>query len=170
MVSSNEIFGGQSDGLPDKPPGNSKKFELRQATESDFPAIKSLIRQVQINPMGLHWQNFLIAVDSQGRMVGCGQVKTHQDGSFELASIAVVNDWRRQGIASRIIRQLLEAHPKTLYLTCRAELGTFYQPFGFQRIEVDEMPPYFRRISRLVSFFNKSGLIQDTLLVMRRTV
>lgn len=145
-------------------------YQFRRATEHDFPAIKALIREVQINPMGLHWQNFLIAVDSQGRLIGCGQINAHQDGSYELASIAVVPDWRRVGIASQMILQLLESHPETLYLTCRAELGTFYQRFGFSVIDLDEMPPYFRRISRIVSFIRKSGLLQEGLLVMRRVI
>lgn len=160
--------GGRSDPFPENSNGLAELYELRRATSEDFQAIKSLIRQVQINPMGLHWQNFLVAVDHQGKLIGCGQVKTHRDRSFELASIAVVSEWRRQGIASQIIRQLLEAHHKTLYLTCRAELETFYQPFGFHRIDLNEMPPYFQRISRLVTFLQKSGVIQDSLLVMRR--
>jgi hypothetical protein len=97
-----------------------KYFELRPAVEGDFGAIKALIRAVQINPMGLHWQNFLVATDSHGQLIGCGQIKPHQDGSCELASIAVVEHWRRGGIASRIIMQLIDGHHGLLYLTCRS--------------------------------------------------
>ena len=143
-------------------------YELRPATEGDSSAIKALIRAVQINPMGLHWKNFLVATDSQGQLIGCGQVKSHQDGSCELASIAVVEHWRKRGIASRIIQHLIDAHHGTLYLTCRSALGSFYQRFGFYRITNNEMPPYFRRINHIAGLFNKSGLIKDTLLVMKR--
>ena len=146
----------------------NKYYELRPAVEGDFRVIKALIRAVQINPMGLHWQNFLMATDSQGQLIGCGQIKRHQDGSCELASIAVVEHWRRGGIASLIINQLIDSHQGLLYLTCRSTLESFYQRFGFYRITLNEMPPYFRRIDRIAGLFNKSRLIKDTLLVMKR--
>ena len=143
-------------------------YELRAAAQSDFESIKALIHAVQINPMGLKWQNFLVAIDPQARLIGCGQVKSHGDGSLELASIAIVPEWRKRGIASAIIRQLLEEHPHTLFLTCRAHLEAFYIRFGFRTIESGEMPPYFKKISRLASLITRSGLIHDRLLVMRR--
>jgi N-acetylglutamate synthase-like GNAT family acetyltransferase len=143
-------------------------YELQPASEGDSSAIKALIRAVQINPMGLHWQNFLVATDSQGQLIGCGQIKPHQDGSCELASIAVVEHWRKRGIASRIIKQLIAGHNGLLYLTCRSPLEPFYHRFGFYRIAHNYMTPYFRRIDRIASLFNQSGLIRDTLLVMKR--
>jgi N-acetylglutamate synthase-like GNAT family acetyltransferase len=145
-----------------------QSYELHPAVEGYSSAIKALIRAVQINPMGLHWHNFLVATDSHGQLIGCGQIKPHQDGSCELASIAVVEQWRRCGIASRIINQLIEGHHGVLYLTCRSNLESFYQRFGFYRITHGDMTPYFRRIDRFASLFNKSGLIKDTLLVMKR--
>ena len=143
-------------------------YILKNASEGDSNAIKALIRYVQINPMGLHWKNFLVAIDSQGQLIGCGQIKPHHDGSCELASIAVVEDWRQRGIASRIIMQLIDGHRGILYLTCRSPLGPFYQRFGFYRITHKEMPPYFRRINNIAGLFNKSGLIKETLFVMKR--
>jgi N-acetylglutamate synthase-like GNAT family acetyltransferase len=38
-------------------------FSLRPATEADFAEIKALIRQVRINPMGLDWRRFTVAVE-----------------------------------------------------------------------------------------------------------
>jgi N-acetylglutamate synthase-like GNAT family acetyltransferase len=69
-------------------------WTLRRARQPDAPAIRRLIRQVGINPLGLDWRRFLIAVDAGGQLVGCGQVKPHADGSLELASIAVQPAWR----------------------------------------------------------------------------
>ena len=80
-----------------------KAFTLRRATNYDFPAIKNLIDAVEINPMGLDWRRFIIAVDKDDHLVGCGQVKQHKDGSLELASIAVQPDWRKQGVARAIV-------------------------------------------------------------------
>ena len=109
-------------------------FTLRPATQADFPAIRRLIHEVGINPMALDWRRFTIAVDANDRLVGCGQVKPHKDGSRELASIAVLPEWRKQGVARAIILHLLETQPRPLYLTCRGRLGPFYEKFGFQDV------------------------------------
>jgi len=144
------------------------EYILLPATENDFSAIRELIHSAQINPTGLDWHRFWVAKTSTEAILGCGQVKPHKDGTLELASIAVNPDWRRQGIASAIIRQLIKLYPGPLYLTCRSSLGEFYRPFGFQVLTPDEMPPYFRRISRLGSVIMKVGLAGESLLVMKR--
>jgi N-acetylglutamate synthase-like GNAT family acetyltransferase len=84
-----------------------------------------------------------------------GQVKSHDDGSRELASIAVIPECQRQGIASEIIRALLANEQGDLYLVCRDELESFYARFGFYRIDAKEMPPYFRTIIRVVNIFTR---------------
>ena len=128
-------------------------YTLRPAVPGDFPAIRLLIHQVGINPLGLHWERFVLAVDSQDKMIGCGQVKLHRDGSRELASIAVVEDWRGRGVATDIINHLMAAERAPLFLTCRAGLGPFYQRFGFRLAQTDELPPYFHWLNKLVRLF-----------------
>ncbi|MEW6505766.1 MAG: GNAT family N-acetyltransferase, partial [Chloroflexota bacterium] len=116
----------------------------------DARQIRRLIYSERLNPLGLDWRRFWLAVDESGKMIGCGQVKPHWDGSRELASIAVVRNWRGRGVASAIIRQLLAENPPPLYLTCRAELTGFYARFGFQEAgNPAELPPYFRQVARL---------------------
>jgi len=143
-------------------------YQLHPATLEDFPAIRRLIRMVQINPTGLDWHRFVVAKTSEGELIGCGQVKPHGDEIKELASIATMPEYRGQGIAGAIIRHLVETYPGTLYLTCRSGLGTYYEKFGFEVISPDEMPPYFKRISRLASVIMKVGMAGETLLVMKR--
>jgi len=143
-------------------------FNIRPATARDLPQIRSLIRSVGINPLGLAWERFIVASGGDGVVIGCGQIKPHADGSIELASIAVLSGSRRRGVAREIIMSLLAAYPGPLYLTCRARLGKFYEKFGFQTLEQDEMPPYFRRISRLVYLLRKLNLVGEDLLVMKR--
>jgi N-acetylglutamate synthase-like GNAT family acetyltransferase len=144
-------------------------FTLRPAQAPDFPAIQSIIRNAHINPMGLKWDRFLVAVDQENRVIGCGQIKPHSDGSFELASIAVKPDWRGQGAARAIIERLISSHQGDLYLTCRASLGALYEKFGFSRItDPEAMPGYFRRVSRLFKVFKVFTNSQEDLWVMKR--
>jgi amino-acid N-acetyltransferase len=142
------------------------KFTLRPAIQSDRNNIRKLIRLVRINPTGLDWRHFVVAISPTGELIGCGQVKIHGDGSRELASIAVMPDYRNEGVASTIIDHLVNIHPKPLYLTCRSSLEPFYQRFRFQTLRENEMPPFFRRMSRLGNTFLKLSRSKDRLLVM----
>lgn len=118
--------------------------------------------------MALDWHRFVLATDTNGTVIGCGQVKPHSDGTAELASIAVLPEWRGMGVARKIIEYLLDQHPGRIYLTCRSRLGPFYQKFGFQTIQQAEMTPYFRRLSRIVAWVGMLTHQPDTMFVMRR--
>jgi N-acetylglutamate synthase-like GNAT family acetyltransferase len=141
-------------------------MHIRPATATDQKTIERLIHDAGINPMSLDWHRFIIAEDD-GAVVGVGQIKPHGDGSRELASIAVIPSRRGQGVGSAIIRTLLAQEPGTLYLTCREQLEAYYSRFGFHRVARNEMPPYFRRIIRVVNIF--SPILRGVrIIVMRR--
>jgi amino-acid N-acetyltransferase len=105
-------------------------------------------------------------VDESERVIGCGQVKPHRDGSQELASIAVLPEYRQRGVASSIIHHLVSTHPAPLYLTCRASLKAFYARFGFRTLSSPEMPLYFRRIAAIASWLKRLKFFSEDLLVM----
>jgi N-acetylglutamate synthase-like GNAT family acetyltransferase len=118
--------------------------------------------------MDLKWSNFVLAVDdATQQIVGTAQIKTHRDRSRELASIATLPAYQHQGIATRLIEHWLAHSTGPLYLTCMPHMGAFYERFGFQTLADAEMPPFFRRLKKLVKVFEVlSGEAQ--LLVMRR--
>lgn len=127
------------------------EFNLRPAVAGDTPVIRDLIHRVGINPMDLDWRHFIVAESSGSHFLGCGQLKQHRDGSLELASLVVETAYRGQGVARAIIEHILAHSPRPLYLMCRPSLDPFYQKFGFQVIQLEAMPPYFRRIRRLIN-------------------
>jgi N-acetylglutamate synthase-like GNAT family acetyltransferase len=141
--------------------------QIRPATEQDQAEITRIARSSPINPFGLRWPRFLLAED-QGRIVGMGQVKQHGDGSRELASIAVIPEYRHKGIATAVVNALLAREVGVLFLTCRRQMEPFYNRFGFVAVGRDEMSPYFRRIAwatnpprflaRLFGFGEEGGL------------
>jgi N-acetylglutamate synthase-like GNAT family acetyltransferase len=143
-------------------------ISLRPATLADANTIRQIISKVRINPLALDWHRFMLAVDSYGKVVGCGQVKPHSDGTIELASIAVLPEWRGKGVARKVIEYLLEQHPGTIYLTCQSKLGPMYQKFGFRVIQRAEMTPYFKRLSQVVALVDKLTRQPHIMLVMRR--
>jgi N-acetylglutamate synthase-like GNAT family acetyltransferase len=159
----------ESDGLQSESKQMTDNFLLRAASESDFPAIKALIHEVGINPTGLDWHRFIVAETLDGQFVGCGQLKPHSDGTLEMASIAVKSAWREKGVARIIIQKLMAAAPRPLYLTCRAQMGPFYERFGFRAVSGAELPRYFRRLSQVAGLIGKLHLVNDTMLVMVKT-
>lgn len=143
-------------------------YNLRPAAEKDAAAIRTLIIKVRINPTGLDWRRFIVAVMDEEVIIGCGQIKPHRDGSLEMASIAVTPSWHGKGVARAIIEHLLASHQGALYLMCQSSLGPMYEKFGFNVIQEEQMPKYFRRVSKLAGmakFMRKQG---ETLLVMQR--
>jgi amino-acid N-acetyltransferase len=141
---------------------------IRPATPSDQSTIVRLVRDANLNRMNLQWRNFLVAEDN-GAVVGIGQVRTHGDGSRELASMVVVPSRRGDGIGTALIEELIVRHPAVvLHLTCRRELRGYYERFGFIRLESTEYPPYFKRLMPLVNFV--AGIFGQQVLVMRRGV
>ncbi len=144
------------------------KLSIRPARAEDSPHIRALIRIVRINPTGLDWRRFLVALDPRGALIGCGQIKPHGDGSRELASIAVREEDRGRGVARALIEALLEQEQqRPLFLMCRARLSGLYARFGFAAVTLAEMPTYFRGISRIEHLLNSKAAPEDRLMVMR---
>ena len=125
------------------------KFEIRAAQESEFAQIKNLIHEVGINPSGLDWKRFVVAVNDEGKVISCGQIKPHSGDILEVASIGTLPEYERQGLASAIMIELLKTPTRPLYLMCMEHNGSFYERFGFRSIAEDEMPKYFRRLKKL---------------------
>ncbi len=142
-------------------------FHIRPARESESGQIKELIRLTGINPMGLDWKRFVVAANDQDEMIGCGQLKPHGADILELASLAVYPECRGQGVARAILESLLEESPRPLYLMCASSLGPFYEKFGFRGVSYEEMPRYFRRITRLAGLLSSLARREERLLVMK---
>lgn len=143
-------------------------YHLRPAHFADAAEIRALIRLVRINPFGLNWRRFWIAQAEDGSILGCGQLKTHFDGSLELASIAVLPNYRHQGIASAIIQQLLLGVSTPVHLTCRTSLIPFYQRFGFISSDYDSLPLYFKWLHRVASWLKKCGFFSEEIAILVR--
>ncbi len=130
-------------------------YLLRPAQAKDSASIRKLIWRVHINPTGLDWHHFWVAVDNQDHLLGCGQLKPHSAGSLELASIAVQPRHRGLGIAHAIMERLIAQSGFPLYLRCAAPMQSFYEQFGFKVIPFEEMPVSFQRDWKIVAWLKK---------------
>jgi N-acetylglutamate synthase-like GNAT family acetyltransferase len=137
-------------------------YFIRKATSEDAAFIRRLIWRVGINPLGLDWRRFVVAVHEHEVRIGCAQVKCHKDGPIELASVAVVPLYRHQGVADMMIREILKDHHPPIYLTCRSSLVSFYEHFGFSELsELETMPTYFRKVKKVFTWLEKRKWVES---------
>jgi N-acetylglutamate synthase-like GNAT family acetyltransferase len=103
-----------------------------------------MVRAARLNPLGLDWQRFFVAVDEDGEVVACVQEKPHRRVR-ELASLVVARDRRGEGIGREMVAYLQDQTTPPLWLVCRSTHVSFYQQCGFEEVnERGEMPFYFR--------------------------
>lgn len=143
------------------------QYTLRAALEAESAQIKKLINLVGINPTGLDWKRFIVAVNDGGQVIACGQIKPHGGGIRELASIAVNPAQQGNGLARVVMEELIAATPRPVYLMCVSKMKDFYVKFGFSTVPYENMPRYFQRISsvfRIADIVRHSG---EELLVMK---
>lgn len=132
---------------------------IRLAAENEQEIIRELIRQARLNQRNLNWQNFLVA-ESEGQVVGLRQVKTHKEGTREVASGYVLPDYRHQGISARLMEEVLSREKEELFLMCDRKWADYYRRFGFEEVEKEGLPADFGReyrtgrlITTLLSLF-----------------
>jgi N-acetylglutamate synthase-like GNAT family acetyltransferase len=142
-------------------------YKLRSALQTDSGRIRDLVIEVEINPSGLDWRRFVLAVDDQDSLLGCGQIKPHGNAVLELASIAVRAKYQKQGIARALIEHLLAGSPRPIYLMCPSSMGAFYEKFAFHKLDYDRMPRYFQRVSRVAGVMEALDEVGETLFVMK---
>ena len=143
------------------------EYKIRSALESESAQIKALINLVGINPSGLDWKRFIVAVNDEAKVIACGQLKPHGGDILELASIGTMPEYERKGIASAVITELLKTPVRPLYLMCMEHNGTLYEKFGFRRLDENEMPKYFRRIKKLFQVADVVMRSGENLLIMK---
>lgn len=136
-------------------------IKIRPARQEDQETIVSFINKAKLNPRNLNWQNFLVAEDN-GKAVGIRQVKVYEDGTREVASGFVLPEYRRQGISAQLMKGLLARETGPLYTMVNEKRASYYEQFGFRRVEVSQLPSDFRKeyyigrvVTTLLSMFRK---------------
>lgn len=117
-------------------------YIIRLARADDETTIKALIRAEQLDPLNVHWPNFLVAEEA-GRIIGIGQVKPYRGGR-ELGSLVVVADRRQSGVGGTIVNALLERERGPLLLFCQSFRESYYARFGFCRCGLRDLPGAFK--------------------------
>lgn len=121
---------------------------VRPAASADQPAITRLVREARLNPRDLAWGRFVVA-DAGGKVVGCAQVRVHGRGARELASVVVAPSHRAAGVGTRLVEAMLAREPGPLYLFTESRTVSYFERFGFRRIDGRHVPEDLRAARRI---------------------
>ena len=129
---------------------------IRPATAADQRAIRAWVWWARLNPVNLHWRNFVVA-EVEGQMAGIGQLRHHADGSLEMASLVVAPAYRGRGIGSQIVRALLAGRQGPIYLFCENGLQPYYTRLGFEPVQQADLPPALARTHRMARWLMRAA-------------
>lgn len=114
-------------------------WKVRPARAADIPAIESLLVSAEGDREDLASDQFVVAADEDGAIVGCGRLRNYPD-FCELASLAVAQESRADGVGRGIVSSLLERYQGPIYLVCEDGVVDFFRRFRFECIPETDMP------------------------------
>jgi amino-acid N-acetyltransferase len=117
---------------------------VRHAHAGDQAAIDALVRSEALNPNGIHWQRFRVAVRG-ATVVGAVQMRRHADGSRELGSLVVAREHRGRGLAAQMIEALLAEHSGPVHVVTARVNAPHYRRWGFASVAALRAPRAVRR-------------------------
>lgn len=114
-------------------------WRVRAAQTGNLPAILELLSQVDGDRERPKAGQFVVAEDGAGAIIGSARLKPYP-GFVELASVAIAEGWRGQGVGREMVALLLENFQGQVYLMCEDNRVAFFGQFGFQPLPEAQMP------------------------------
>jgi len=105
-----------------------KIVKVRHATEADMGFIIENLEKYHLDTEALHYSEFVVATEN-GNLIGFGRLKKTGD-AYEIGCVVVVEEKRRRGIGSLIVKHLLEYAPldKVYVIT---DMVDYFKRLGF---------------------------------------
>ena len=133
--------------------------EVTPARPQDLAFIQETIEQLRLDPEHLDPSQF-ITLRRAGRILAFGRIKPYEN-TYELGSVAVIEEERGHGLGGVVIRELIRRFPQDeIYIT--TDLPAYFERFGFLRTEI--LPPELEdKISRVCESLRPgtAGMIYD---------
>jgi len=129
-----------------------------RATSDDTQILMEILRAVRGDTKDMSGEQFVIAKNAE-KIIGCTRIKQLID-CLELASVAVLPEYRKQGIGLALVKYILETdNRRPIYLLCFAETCNFYLKAGFNIIDLNLLPNSLKqeydRVALLLKASNK---------------
>jgi amino-acid N-acetyltransferase len=124
----------------------SDPVTIRPATAQDVPAIVTMVNRFAAQNVMLPrteasvqqtLADWLVAVDADGNVAGCGSLVALTDTLVEIRSLAIHEDYQGQGIGGKLVLALVEmAREQEYEQVCALTLrSNFFERLGFQVVD-----------------------------------
>eukprot|EP00614_Pseudopedinella_elastica_P035423 CAMPEP_0172618046 /NCGR_PEP_ID=MMETSP1068-20121228/76571_1 /TAXON_ID=35684 /ORGANISM="Pseudopedinella elastica, Strain CCMP716" /LENGTH=164 /DNA_ID=CAMNT_0013424067 /DNA_START=197 /DNA_END=691 /DNA_ORIENTATION=+ len=148
-----------------------RSWELGRATPKDEGILRGAIFRERMNPLFIDSKNFFVA-RSSNQVIGCGQIRPIGDSCFELASLAVDDVNRGQGIGAAIVSELvtdaLSAGKSDIFLLTLQRTAPFYERLGFSICAKGRNDiPIGLQLEAAIGSVVAALVAQDSLVVMK---
>lgn len=128
--------------------------QITPATWDDLPFIRETIDRLRLDPEELVPEQFT-TLRCGGRIVAFGRIKPYRE-TFELGSLAVVENERRRGYGALLVRELIDRFPQDeVYIT--TDMPEYFERLGFLRTEI--LPPELEAKIRRVCESLRPGVV-----------
>lgn len=121
-------------------------ISTRPARISDMKAIEPLIRDFATANLMLpktydqlvrNFREFVVAVDPEDKVVGCGSLRIYNDDLAEVCSLAVASGYHGLGIGRKIVERLAD---EAFVLGIDTMFALTLEPDFFQRLDFEVVP------------------------------
>ncbi|MCI9887160.1 amino-acid N-acetyltransferase [Micrococcales bacterium 31B] len=154
LTNSSVAPGARTQGQPDPAasPQTADQITVRPARPADVRSIAALVEPLAVrgillakDPVGYYEavQEFLVAEDAAGEIVGCGALHVMWEDLAEVRTLAASDAWRGRGVGHRIVSGLIE-RAKVLGLRrvfCLTFEVDFFTRHGFEEIDSTPVDP-----------------------------
>lgn len=114
-------------------------IEIRKAVALDQPEIVALVHSERLNPTGLDWRNFCVAV-LDGHLVGAVQIRPHAGKAREVGSFVVARGLRGCALGGRLLDYVLRGEAGDVHAITVEGLMPYFSAWGFTRQALCQAP------------------------------
>ncbi|MCH7953670.1 MAG: GNAT family N-acetyltransferase, partial [Chloroflexi bacterium] len=112
---------------------SAPNLDFTPATAADMAFITQTIERFRLDSERLAPEQF-ITLRRDGRIIAFGRIKPYEK-TYELGSVAVIEEERSRGLGEQITRELIRRFPQDeVYIT--TDLPAYYERLGFLRTEI----------------------------------
>ncbi|HBH18740.1 MAG TPA: hypothetical protein DDX14_07375 [Cyanobacteria bacterium UBA9579] len=129
---------------------------LRKAQLGDIRKVAPYLIEFKLDTEDIVIEQFVVAEVGEN-MAGFGRIKSYST-FYELASVGVISDFRKNGVGEKLVKYLIETCPAD-EIWISTKIADYFRKFGFKEIDTppDELIQKTRRVCESVS-----GSIDDS--------
>jgi N-acetylglutamate synthase-like GNAT family acetyltransferase len=139
---------------------DNKNIKITPAHKSDMLVIEQLASTFDLDRENISNEQFLVAKRNE-KIIGFGRLRKYPECT-ELATVGVIEEERKNGVGTLVIKELIQYGPPEIFVTC--VIPDFFNKLGFQMVK-----QYPWVLQKKVDFCKSYNFNEDQIFVMKFT-